>query len=184
MRDVHGFDDVLKAAQLGQAWAFRVLHDTYVRRVHAYVRERGAEDPEDMTNEVLGAAFLGIGRFSGDESDFRAWLFTIAHRRLVDSYRRLPRIPQQVVYEDVIDLRDEPSAETVVLEHLGEVRVRGLLSRLAPDQRDVLLLRLLADMTLEQVADTLGKRLGAVKALQRRGLASLVRLLEAEAALA
>ena len=179
---MHGFDEVLRAGQLGEAWAFRALHDAYVRRVHAYLRERGAEDPEDLTNEVLASAFLALRRFEGDESDFRGWLFTIAHRRLVDSYRRVPKIPEQVTYDRVIDLRDEPSAESVVLDRLGEVRVHDLLSQLAPDQRDVLLLRLLADMTMEQISETLGKRLGAVKALQRRGLLSLVRLLENEAA--
>ena len=63
----------------------------------------------------------------------------------------------------------------MAFEELGSERVQAVLSTLAPQQRDVLLLRILADMTCEDVAKTLGKSVGAVKQLQRRGLESLRR---------
>ena len=63
---------------------------------------------------------------------------------------------------------------------LGSARVHELLAELTPDQRDVMLLRVVADLTVEQVAEVVGKPPGAVKALQRRALAALRRLVEAE----
>lgn len=65
--------------------------------------------------------------------------------------------------------------EDDALGQLVSERVHVLLAALAPDQRDVLLLRILADMGVEQVAEALGKTQGAVKALQRRGLEALRR---------
>ena len=61
---------------------------------------------------------------------------------------------------------------------IGDRRVDELLQTLSPDQREVLLMRVVADLTLEQTAAALGKRVGAVKALQHRALASLRRVME------
>lgn len=83
-------------------------------------------------------------------------------------------------YDPDADRRQAPSAEASVLEQESTQRVHALLDRLAPDQRDVLLLRLVGDLTIEQISQALGKQVGAVKALQRRGLAALAKLLEVE----
>jgi DNA-directed RNA polymerase specialized sigma24 family protein len=69
-----------------------------------------------------------------------------------------------------------------VLERLGADRVRELIAMLSPDQRAVLLLRIVGDLSIEQVARVVAKRPGAVKALQRRGLATLARALGEERA--
>jgi RNA polymerase sigma-70 factor (ECF subfamily) len=66
------------------------------------------------------------------------------------------------------------------LERIGAEEVHRVLETLSPDQRAVLLLRIVADLTLEQVAEALGKRTGAVKQLQRRGLAAIKRRLKQE----
>jgi RNA polymerase sigma-70 factor (ECF subfamily) len=66
------------------------------------------------------------------------------------------------------------------LEKIGADEVRRVLDLLSPDQRDVLLLRIIGDLSLEQVAEALGKRTGAVKQLQRRGLDAVRRRLKAE----
>jgi DNA-directed RNA polymerase specialized sigma24 family protein len=91
-------------------------------------------------------------------------------------------VPLDAVANDTggIGTRSAPSAETEALAALGTERVRALLDGLSPDQRDVLLLRLLGDLTVEQAAGVLGKRPGAVKALQRRGLAAVSRALAAQ----
>lgn len=178
---MHSFPEVLIAARLGQAWAFRSLYDTYGGRVLGYVRAKGATEPDELTNDVFAQAFTGLQRFDGDEPAFRSWLFTIAQRRLIDAYRRAGRQPETVRYDVDRDVRHDFSAESAALDRLGEDRVRLLLGRLAPDQRDVLLLRLVGDLTVEQVAGVLGKQPGAVKALQRRGLAQLAKALDEQA---
>jgi RNA polymerase sigma factor (sigma-70 family) len=126
-----------------------------------------------------------VRTFQGDEAGFRSWVFTIAHRRLLDERRRRTRRPPPEPLTDTADVLAPASPATDDVEEaidrsLGAERVRALCDRLVPDQRDVLLLRLLGDLSIEQIAGTLGKSKGAVKALQRRGLAAIGRLLERE----
>jgi RNA polymerase sigma-70 factor (ECF subfamily) len=100
-------------------------------------------------------------------------VFTIAHRRLIDDWRRRSRRPQ--VTDDAGDLTVYPGgdAEDDALVRIGAADVHRMCSELPDDQRSVLLLRVLADLTVEQVADVMGRSVGAVKALQRRGLRTL-----------
>ncbi len=174
------FPEVLAAAQADSPWAYRRLFEWLARPVAGYLRGQGADDPDGLANDVFLRAFTNLGGFRGDEDRFRSWVFTIAHNHLVDERRRRGRRP-------VVDDRplEEHTAsddtEAAALDRVGGERVRRLLDELSPDQRDVLLLRIVADLTVEQVAGTMGKTPGAVKQLQRRGLAVLRRRLEDEA---
>lgn len=173
------FDSVLAAAQRNAAWAYERLWRAYAPAVVTYLRLQGAFDPEDLTSEVFLGAFRGLPAFSGDEDGFRGWLFTIAHRRLADECRRAAVRPQRAVGDDVPE-RCGGDVEEDAMRALSEARVRELCGRLVDDQRDVLLLRLVADLTVEAVAEAIGKTPGAVKALQRRGLVAMRRFLEPE----
>lgn len=174
------FDAVLAAARLGQPWALESLYRSYAGAVAGYVRARTSAEAEDLVSEILAAALTSLNRFAGSEADFRGWLFTIAARRVVDELRRGARRVATVPYEVDADQRVTGSAEQTSLDRLGEQWVRAVLGRLAPDQREVLLLRVLGDLTVEQVATTLGKSPGAVKQLQRRGLLAAARIVERE----
>lgn len=174
-------DHLVADARDGSTDAFAGIYELLVRPVAGYLRSRGVPDVEDLTSEVFLAVFAGLGGFEGDGAGFRSWVFTIAHRRAVDHWRRLGRTPATTDLEPGPDDGEAAlSAETVALGILDEERTRALLDRLSPDQRDVLLLRLVADLSLDQVADVLGKTVGAVKALQHRGLAQLRKTLLAE----
>jgi RNA polymerase sigma-70 factor (ECF subfamily) len=174
------FEPVLAAARLGQAWALSALFQVYSRPVAGYVRAHSPAEPDDVVSEVFTAAFTSLDRFTGGEPEFRAWLFTIARRRVVDDLRRRARRVETTSYDPERDARTVASAEDDSLQRVGADWARGVLDRLAPDQGEVLLLRVFGDLTVEQVATTLGKSTGAVKQLQRRGLAAARRLLEAE----
>lgn len=165
------FDQILAAAQANAGWAFTRLYQELAPAVAGYLRSQGATDAEDLTSEVFLGVFNALGSFSGTEAQFRSWVFTIAHRRLVDHRRSRARRPTT----DSLDasgasaeVGESPAAEDDALARLGRERVQRLLAELSDDQRDVLALRVVADMTVEQVAEALGKRPGAVKALQRR----------------
>jgi RNA polymerase sigma factor (sigma-70 family) len=167
------FADVLAAARAGAGWAFERLYEELAPRVSGYLRLRGASDPESLTNEVFLGVFRGLAGFSGDEESFRSWVFTIAHHRVVDDRRRRAVRPETTELDSSED--DTPGGNTE-LEALGLLEsewVRDLLGEVTADQRDVLLLRVLGDMSVEETAAALGKRPGAVKQLQRRGLATL-----------
>lgn len=175
------FDSVLTAAQLDSAWAYDRLWRSFAPGVVSYLRLQGASDPEDLTSEVFLGAFRRLTTFRGGEDQFRGWLFTIAHRRLIDEHRRAGVRPQWAATGDRgVPERPGGDVEDDALRRLGEERVRKLCEQLVPAQRDVLLLRLVADLTVEQVAEALDKTPGAVKQLQRRGLAVLRQVLDHE----
>ena len=173
MRTGAAFDDVLAAAQVGAAWAFEVLYRDLSPVVTGYLRLHGAIEPDDLASETFIGVFTGLAGFRGDEDDFRSWVFTIAHRRLIDDWRRRSRRPQ--VSDDAGDLTVLPGGdvEDDALTRLGAADVHRMCSDLPDDQRSVLLLRILADLTVEQVATVMGRSVGATKALQRRGLRTL-----------
>jgi RNA polymerase sigma-70 factor, ECF subfamily len=173
-----GFDSVLAAAQTGAPWALERLYQALSPAVLGYLRVQGASDSEDLTNEVFLGVLHRIGSFDGDEEKFRSWVFTIAHSRLIDDRRRTDRRPLLDHGHEALLDRGGGDAEDDALERLGSQRVQALCERLVADQRDVLLLRLMAGLTIEATAEALGKSEGAVKALQRRGLANLRKILE------
>src|SRR3712207_9400342 len=93
MRTGVAFDDVLVAAQAGAAWAFEVLFRDLSPAVTGYLRLHGAAEPDDLASETFIGVLTALAGFRGDEDDLRAWLFTIAPRRLVDDWRRRGRRP-------------------------------------------------------------------------------------------
>lgn len=131
------------------------------------------------------AVVRGVGRFEGDETSFRSWVLTIAHRRLTDEFRRRGRRPEELFEPNVLRERlggDPGSAEQEALERLASAGVLDALERLTPDQRAVITLRVIADLPIKEVADLLGKPVTAVKSLQHRALAALGRRIEEVAA--
>ena len=148
--------------------------------VTGYLRLQGSLEPDDLASEVFVGVLRNLRRFEGDEAAFRSWVFTIAHRRLLDERRRLRRRPPPVPLSELPDAPALDDVEEIVGRSLDTARVEALCQRLVPDQRDVLLLRLLGHLTVEEVAATLGKTPGAVKALQRRGFLAIGRLVERE----
>jgi RNA polymerase sigma-70 factor (ECF subfamily) len=167
------FDDVLAAAQAGAAWAFETLYRDLAPAVTGYLRLHGAVEPDDLASETFIGVFTGLAGFSGDEAGLRAWVFTIAHRRLLDDWRRRSRRPQLASEVDQPADRVGGDVEDDVLGRIGTDEVMRLCGGLPADQRSVLLLRILADLTVEQVAGVMGKSVASVKALQRRGLRAL-----------
>jgi RNA polymerase sigma factor (sigma-70 family) len=178
------FVPILKAARQGAPWAFEAIYRDLAPAVLGYLRGQGASEPEDLASEVFVGIVRGLDRFEGDERAFRTWVFTIAHRRLVDERRRLfrsleePTDPSEMARLTSGVLIEEGVEEEVIGALEGGVGTA--MKALSSDQRAVLLLRILADLSVAEVASILGKSQGAVKTLQRRGLRSLVRKLEGE----
>jgi RNA polymerase sigma factor (sigma-70 family) len=174
--DPSALDDGVEAARRGDRDAFGRLWQQLSPAVAAYFRAQGVPEGEDLTSEVFLAAFRQMPRFVGSGAAFRALVFAIAHRRQVDwwrgSARRGNTQPWHELGEDALTTG---SAENAALSRLGEDRVVALLRELTPDQRSVLALRVLADLSLETTAQVLGRDIGSVKSLQHRALARLRR---------
>lgn len=163
-------------ARSGDTDAFGRIWTALSGRVAGYLRGRGVDSPDDLTSEVFLAAFTGLSRFDGDGARFRSWLFTIAHHKAVDELRR--RRPE-AEYASEDDPRTSPSAELDALGSTVDVDVRRMLADLTDDQREVLLLRTLGDLSVEQVAAATGRTVGAVKQLHHRAVAAAQRSLAA-----
>lgn len=111
-----------------------------------------------------------LHRFEGDDGALRRWVFSVAHNRLLDARRRTARRP--VVVSSAVPERPAPPPADPVAPDLV-----AALATLTPEQREVVVLRFVADLPLEDVARIMRKRVGAVKALQHRALEALSRTL-------
>lgn len=165
------FDDVLEAARAGGEWAWEQLYNDLAPVVLGYLRKLRASDPEDLLGETFVHIVRRIDDFRGDESGFRSWVFVIAHHRFLDERRRASRHPETPAPAEALDTRAPQDVEHAVLDRLATDRIAAILDTLTADQRAVLMLRIVGGLTVEEVARAVGKRPGAVKALQRRGLA-------------
>jgi RNA polymerase sigma factor (sigma-70 family) len=174
------FDNVLAAARTGSPRAFTRIFTALAPVVEGYLRVQGASEPEDLTSEVFLAVLRNLGSFDGDEAAFRSWVFTIAHRRVLDERRRASRRPAAAPLAEAPDRPAPDDVEATVVETLGLDHVRALCERLSDDQRDVLLMRLLGRLTIDEIAALMRRTPGSVKALQRRGLVAMSRLIERE----
>jgi RNA polymerase sigma-70 factor, ECF subfamily len=169
------FDSLLGAAREGNEAAWQELYDGLAPVVLGYLRANSAPDPEDVLSEVFLQVARDIARFDGGERGFRSWVFTIAHHRLIDARRHSSRRPIELSAEppEPSDSADDAAEEA--LARIGLEEVEQILATLSEDQRAVLLLRVVGDLSIEDVAKAVDKRPGAVKALQRRGLAAVKR---------
>jgi RNA polymerase sigma factor (sigma-70 family) len=172
------FEAVLAGARRGSPAAFERIFLVLSPVVAGYLRAQGAVEPDDLCSEVFLAVVRNIDRFAGDEAGFRSWVFTIAHRRLLDERRSLARRPALVQVSEALDLAATDDVPATVERSLGVEWVRSVCDELVPDQRDVLLLRLLGRLTIDEIAALLGKTSEAVKALQRRGFRAAGRNLD------
>lgn len=163
----------------GSVEAFEAIYRTLAPAVANYLRLHGVSEVDSVTNEVFAQVHARLGSFEGTEDGFRSWVFTIAHHRMVDERRRASRRPPVDSDADLDDAGWIGDAEADALDALGVARVAALLGQLSPDQREVVLLRVVADLPVAEVARATGRTPGAVKALQHRAIASLRRQLDA-----
>jgi RNA polymerase sigma factor (sigma-70 family) len=170
------FQELLGAAQAGQEDAWGTIYGDLAPALLGYLRAQGAAEPEDLLGELFLQMVRDIAGFAGGEVQFRAWAFAIAHHRLLDDRRYRARRPVEPVSPEALveQSGDEPGPAESGFPDRG---MRNALRRLPEEQRSVVLLRVLGDLSVADVARVLGKTQGAVKAAQRRGLASLKRQL-------
>ena len=176
------FPGILTAAQDGGEWAVAVLYRWLHPALIGYLRGRVGADAEDLASETWLAVARRLTSFSGDETAFRSWVFTIAHRRVVDHHRataRRPRLRSLARAEGhdhdgpvEVAASDDPAGE-VLAALAGEDAVRRIVALLPKDQADIVLLRVVAGLPVEDVAAITGRRPGTVRVLQHRALRRL-----------
>ena len=151
----------------GRSTAFEHLLRPLLFPLLRYLRAQVGDAAEDLLDDVLLAAWEHIARFDGTEANFRSWIFTIAHHLVVDRHRRRR---EEVPLDRVVLRAAANNTEAEALARVGEGELLQVLRQLAPSHRQVLMLRLVADLSIEQTAAVLGRSAGAVKALQHRAI--------------
>lgn len=163
-------DDVVDAARECDSSALTMVYESLAPGILAYLRVRGSRDAEGLTQEVFLQLLPQLRKLTGGASGLKALAYRIAHARLVDEFRRRSRA-SELPYEADLDGRQHHSAEHEAIGGSGSIT--SLLAKLGDEQKTVILLRILGDLSLEETARVVGKSVGAVKQLQRRGLLAL-----------
>lgn len=167
------FGGRLDAARGGDPYACRWLWNRYAGQIRAFLLTRGTPDADEVVNDVFLAAFTGVEAFVGGEPEFRAWLYRIARNKRVDAIRAHGRRPTPTDAPSHLSSSTRPDPESEAVAAVLDEEIRDVLATLTTDQRDVIVLRFLADLTLEQTATVLDKPVGAVKSLQHRAIDQL-----------
>lgn len=168
----HSFDSVLDAAKLGADWAWSALYGEIAGPVMGFFRCRGVADPEEAAGDVSFELARGLPDFEGSEESFRTFVFTLAHKRLLVENHYSTRRSRTALADRVLDrVRADVEVMGAVVDPT-EVpeEVRRAFGMLTPDQRDVLTLRIVAGLSVDQVAEVLNRGVKAVRDLQRRGM--------------
>jgi RNA polymerase sigma-70 factor (ECF subfamily) len=169
---------VLAAAQQGSEEAFSRLWRDGNPALLRYLRVTAPAAAEDIAAETWVQVVRGLAEFRGDEQAWRGWLFTIARRRAVDEGRRRSRRPEAPL-DEVPPGRFPVAADAAeqAMESLGTQAALALLSGLPPAQAEVILLRVVAGLDTDTVAQLVGSTPGAVRVAAHRGLRRLAQLL-------
>lgn len=175
------FDSILAGAKTGAPWALEALYLDLQPRLLRYLIPQASAVAEDLASETwLGVAVV-MPRFEGGEDDFRAFVFSVARRRLLDHRRKEarrrtgPATPEALESAGLV-----ADAEREAMDSLGTGWALERIASLPPDQAEVVLLRVIADLSVEEVASIVGKRPGAVRSLQLRALRALAKQLAGE----
>jgi RNA polymerase sigma-70 factor (ECF subfamily) len=166
-------------AQEGDAEAFGELYDHYVTMVHRYVYHRVGDraTAEDVTSETFVRALRRIDSLSFPGRDVGAWLVTIA-RNIIRDHVKSSRYRLEVA---TADMRDADQAtdgpEDAVVQHLTNQQLLACVRMLGSEQQECIVLRFMHGMSVSETAQIMGKKDGAIKALQHRAVRRLAGLL-------
>ncbi|WP_443048003.1 sigma-70 family RNA polymerase sigma factor [Streptomyces sp. H39-S7] len=182
-----GEPELITLARAGDREAFGALYNEYRPSVFCFIRRRVGGDlrlAEDLTSETFLRALRRIDTFTWQGHDFRAWLVTIA-RNLVADHFKCGRFRHEVSTAEIL-AGDElvPSTEDTVLEALSGRAVRVALVRLNAQQRRVVTLRFLDELTVAETSVVMGRSVGSVKSMQHRAVRRLLSFVPAEMAVA
>jgi RNA polymerase sigma-70 factor (ECF subfamily) len=169
----------VRRAQEGDGEAFGELYDRYVTMVHRYVVHRVGDRAlaEDVTSETFVRALRRIDSLSFQGRDVGAWLVTIA-RNLVLDHVKSSRYRLEVSTADMLDAdRATDGPEDAVVAHLTNTQLLACVKQLGGEQQECIVLRFLHGLSVAETAAVMGKKDGAIKALQHRAVRRLAALL-------
>ena len=172
-------DQYVKKAIKGDELAFGELYSAYSDSIYrfVYLRVEDQQTAEDIAANVFLKAWEKLEAYEQRGVPFRAWLFRIARNAVIDHYRTRKEVAPLEAIVNTFDENAQSVSENVGTR-LEAQKIMKSMEQLTDDQRNVLTLKLVHGLNTQEVAKALGKRQGAVRALQMRGLQALAKLLE------
>jgi RNA polymerase sigma-70 factor, ECF subfamily len=169
----------IAAAQQGNEQALTTLYETYVDSIYRYIfyRVDSPEVAQDLTSEVFLRVVEGLSGYQDRGLPFLAWLYRIAHARVVDHYRH-PASAGESQDLAALELGVEDDADSSLMATYQQQQVRQALACLNDEQQQVVLCRFIDGYSLQETAENLGKTVGSVKVMQHRALRALHQLLK------
>ena len=178
------FARVMCAAQAGEEWAVARLYRSLQPALLRYLTAREPQDAEDIAAQVWLEVARALTKFEGSEDGFRAYVFTIARRRMLNAKRgrarrRADAVPMEAL-SGAVKSTDDP-AEEAAAKIDSAAAVRRIVDLLPAEQADIVLLRVVARLSVDEVAAIVGKRAATVRVIQHRALRKLARELGEDA---
>jgi RNA polymerase sigma-70 factor, ECF subfamily len=170
--------EVIQRAQEGDAATIELIYQRFQISIYRYLFYKFGDKhtAEDLTSEVFIRMLRGLNKYTPTTSSFQAWLYQIARNISIDHYRK-------VNSEKIVPLEDglktqEPTPDEAADRNMRINELQRALKKLTEDQREVIILRFIADMPIAEVAGLINKSEDAVKGLQRRALIALREVLK------
>jgi len=173
---IDGEKDIIERAIKGEAEAFGLLYDKYQPQIYRfiYLKVGQREEAEDLTHQVFLKSWQSIAEYRFQGFPFSSWLYSIARHQIIDYYRTRK---SEIALESVTEFKVENPAPKIIDNNLDIERVKRALQQLKTEQQDVIILRFIEDLSLQEVASILNKTEGAIKLLQHRAIKKLRRIM-------
>ena len=170
---------MVKMAQRGKRRGMERLYELFVEPVfrYVYLRVGNWEEAEDLTSRIFIKVFKKIKSYRERGIPFSAWLFRVAHNEIVDHYRTKGPVCKsfEEIYENPVSSESDP--ERVILEEETRKKILEALTKLTPDQREVIVLRYLQEFSISEIAKIMDRSETAIRSLLQRALRRLNKVL-------
>ncbi|PJB83765.1 RNA polymerase subunit sigma-24 [Candidatus Wolfebacteria bacterium CG_4_9_14_0_8_um_filter_39_46] len=173
---IDGEKNLIERAIKGEAEAFGLLYDRYQPQIYrfVYLKVGHREEAEDLTHQVFLKSWQNITEYSFQGFPFSSWLYSVARHQVIDYYRTKK---SNIALENIAELKIENPAPRTIDNNLDIERVKIAIHQLKDEQQDIIVLRFIEDLSLQEAASILNKTEGAVKLLQHRAIKNLKNIL-------
>ncbi len=174
--------DFIEKAKAGDSAAFGHLYDHYIKQIYRFIALKVGtkETAQDLTHEVFMSAWQKLPNFKSQGFPFSSWLYTIARNKVIDHYRTKKShvsIDDDGVIESDL-LQSNVRTDELFDLQLSITKVHEALGQLTGEQREVITMRFVSDLSPAEIAQILNKREGTVRIIQYRAIQKLKKILE------
>ncbi|MBN1289434.1 MAG: sigma-70 family RNA polymerase sigma factor [Actinobacteria bacterium] len=179
MASATGIRSLVQKAKRRDPDAFGALYDEYVDQIFRYIYYKVGNfaESQDLTGQTFLKAFENIDSFEIRDVAFSSWLYRIAHNLIVDYFRRESKRENIPIEEHPPTPSNRGNPVETVMADLDSERLYKAMHKLTHNQREVLILKFIDNLSNVQIAEIMGITVGAVKSTQKRGLISLHKIL-------